>query len=143
MGGAATPETIEQTRKIAIPLGRDYQYHDDYLDCFGALHSFGKEIGRDIKDGKCTWPITQALVRASPAQWTILQDNYGRDDPIKVKKVLNVLTDLQIPQVYQKYAKKTHAAVQEEIARIDGMGLNRGIFDDLVYTDSLSFSSHF
>lgn len=132
LGGAATPETIKQTRKIAIPLGRDYQYHDDYLDCFGALHSFGKEIGRDIKDGKCTWPITQALIRASPAQWTILQNNYGRDNPIKIKKVLNLLSDLQIPQIYQEYAKQAHAIVQEEIARMDGMGLNRGIFDDLV-----------
>lgn len=132
LGEAATPETIEQTRKIAIPLGRDYQYHDDYLDCFGTLHNFGKEIGRDVKDEKCTWPITQALVRASPAQRAILQDNYGRDNPIKVKKVLNVMSDIQIPQIYQEYAKISHATVQKEVTWMDSMGLNRDIFDDLV-----------
>lgn len=126
LGGAATPEIIEQTRKIATSLGCYYQYHHDYLDCFG------EEIGRDIKDGKCSWPITQALVQASPAQWAVLQENYGQADPVKVKKVLNVLSELQILRIYQDYTKTAHAALREEIMQISSMGLNREIFDDLV-----------
>ena len=133
LGGTATPMAIEQTRKIAIPLGRDYQYQDDYLDCFGDLHNFGKEIGRDAKEGKCTWPIAHALVRATPEQKEVLQENYGRDNPTNVTKVLDVLSSLEIPQIYGAYEKEAYQTLKEEVARADDVdGLNRGMFDDLL-----------
>ena len=84
------PSTTVHPYKIAssilLSLGEYFQIQDDYLDYAGTPEQIGK-IGTDIVDNKCSWVINTALTLANPAQRVILDENYGRKDAEKEKKV--------------------------------------------------------
>ena len=84
------PSTTVHPYKIAssilLSLGEYFQIQDDYLDYADTPEQIGK-IGTDIVDNKCSWVINTALTLANPAQRVILNENYGRKDAEKEKKV--------------------------------------------------------
>ena len=63
---------LNETRTILSTLGLLFQIQDDVLDCFGDPTVTGK-IGTDIKDGKCTWLVVQALRRGTPSHQALIQ----------------------------------------------------------------------
>ncbi|XP_069688247.1 farnesyl pyrophosphate synthase-like [Periplaneta americana] len=100
MAGLKNEELIRQCNDIFLKLGELGQIYEDYIDCYGDPAISGK-IGTDIETRKCTWFIVTAMQRATPEQKAILQDCYGCQDPVKVKRVKEVYEELDLRSAYE------------------------------------------
>lgn len=120
-------------QSILIPLGEYFQIQDDFLDFAGTPEQIGK-IGTDILDNKCSWVINTALKVAGPDQRKILDENYGRKDVEKEKKVKEVFEELEIRKIYAGYEETTVASLKKqisEVVEVDG-GLKREVFESFL-----------
>lgn len=130
------PTTIrpyDVTLSILIPLGEYFQIQDDFLDFSGTPEQIGK-IGTDIIDNKCSWVINTALKLSTPEQRRVLDENYGRKDAEKEKKIKEIFEELRIRDVYAKYEEETVANLRQKIAEIVEVesGLKREIFESFL-----------
>ena len=96
-----TEDEIPNAEPILLKIGLLFQIQDDFLDCFGDPSIIGK-VGTDIQEGKCCWPIVNALVLCDDKQFEVLKDNYGLKDEINVKRVKDVYNELNLMDVYHK-----------------------------------------
>jgi farnesyl diphosphate synthase len=125
----ATPENLQQTHDILIPLGQYFQVQDDYLDAYGDPAVIGK-IGTDIQDNKCSWLINQALQRCNTEQRKLLDTAYGRKDGELEAKVKALYKELDLEKVYKEYEEKTVGEIRTKIAAIDeSQGLKKEVFE--------------
>uniref|UniRef100_A0A8C4WVY7 Farnesyl pyrophosphate synthase n=1 Tax=Eptatretus burgeri TaxID=7764 RepID=A0A8C4WVY7_EPTBU len=108
MVGIVSKEAHASAEAILLEMGQFFQIQDDYLDCFGEPEVTGK-VGTDIEDNKCSWLIVQALKMVTPEQRTLLEENYGCQDPEKVACVKAVYAELNLQTVYQQYEEKSYA----------------------------------
>jgi len=130
--GVATEKNLKQAHDILIPMGEYFQVQDDYLDNFADPNVLGK-IGTDIQDNKCSWLINQALKRASAEQRKVLEDNYGRKDGEKEKKVKVVFDELKLEQVYKDYEEERVGEIRKLIAQVDeSEGLKKEVFEEFL-----------
>lgn len=128
----ASDSNLKQARDILIPLGEYFQAQDDFLDVFGTPEQIGK-IGTDIQDNKCSWVINTAILRASPAQRKVLDENYGRKDKEMEERVKVVFRELEIEQVYREYEEKRVQEIRALIAGVDeSQGLKREVFESFL-----------
>jgi geranylgeranyl diphosphate synthase type II len=58
--GNANPNQLEALKIIGQSLGIGFQLQDDLLDLTASADTFGKEIGKDIREGKKTFLILQS-----------------------------------------------------------------------------------
>jgi geranylgeranyl diphosphate synthase, type I len=63
-----------------LPLGEAFQLRDDVLGVFGDPALTGKPAGDDLREGKRTVLVAEALERAAPAQEALLQRLLGDPD---------------------------------------------------------------
>ena len=125
----ASASNLKQAHDILIPLGEYFQIQDDYLDAFGDPSVIGK-IGTDIKDNKCSWLINQALLRATPEQRKVLEENYGRKDDDKEAKVKKLFKAMQLEKMYQEYEEKRVGEIRKMIDEVDeSEGLKKEVFE--------------
>lgn len=118
MCGINSEQDLKQVRDVLIPLGEYFQIQDDYLDCFGTPEQIGK-IGTDIKDNKCSWVVNQALLKVTPAQREILDNNYGKKDDASEQRVKDLFNELNISQTYTDYEESVVAKLREQIEKVD------------------------
>jgi geranylgeranyl diphosphate synthase type I len=76
--GGATPHLLEQLGRYGSPLGRAFQYRDDVLGVFGDEAVTGKPAGDDLREGKLTVLIANAMARSSEESAQRLDDLLGR-----------------------------------------------------------------
>ena len=125
----ASPSNLKQAHDILLPLGEYFQIQDDYLDAFGDPSVIGK-IGTDIKDNKCSWLINQALMRATPEQRNLLDEDYGRKDDAKEARVKKLFNELQLQKVYHEYEEKRTDGIRKLINAVDeSEGLKKEVFE--------------
>jgi farnesyl diphosphate synthase len=118
MTGLTNDQDLKQVRDILLPLGEYFQIQDDYLDCFGTPEQIGK-IGTDIKDNKCSWVINQALLKVTPEERAILDNNYGKKDDKSEQICKDLFKKLNIEQLYLDYEESIVAKLNEQIDSID------------------------
>ncbi|XP_036138826.1 farnesyl pyrophosphate synthase isoform X2 [Monomorium pharaonis] len=117
LAGIKDPEMFRQIKPILLKIGHLFQVQDDYLACFGNPEACGKD-NTDIEEGKCTWLVVTALQRATPEQRKIIEECYGRSDPEKVRRVIQLFTDLGLPDAYSIYEKETYNLLIAKIQQI-------------------------
>ena len=105
LAGASATEH-EALAKFGIPVGMAYQLVDDLLGMFGDPSETGKPAGDDIREGKRTVLIIEALRRVSPADRTRLENSLGDQD----------LTDEQVRDLIELV--RSSGAVEATEARI-------------------------
>ena len=59
--GGADDATVKAINEYALETGLGFQMYDDYLGVAGDSSKTGKSVGNDIRKGKCTCMITQAI----------------------------------------------------------------------------------
>lgn len=145
--GLATPENLKTAEDILIPMGEYFQVQDDYLDNFGDPKRIGK-IGTDIKEGKCSWLVIQALQNATPDQRKILEDNYGREGEANEAVIKKLYDDLELKDKYKEYEEEVAGdgklgklgELRVKISKIDeSKGLKKEVFStflDKIYKRS-------
>ncbi|RAK91857.1 farnesyl-pyrophosphate synthetase [Aspergillus costaricaensis CBS 115574] len=123
-----TPNNIQQTRDILVPLGSFYQFQNEYLDIFGNHRLTGK-IGTDIQENKCSWVIIQALRMCSTEQRHILLENYGqpsRDSAMECQRIFELLP---LREEYRLREDRVFGRLEASVCKLDeSEGLGKGIF---------------
>ncbi len=83
LGGALAGAGAAQLRgysAFSLPLGEAFQLRDDVLGVFGDPLVTGKPAGDDLREGKRTLLIAQALKDGSPADRQLINSTLGRAD---------------------------------------------------------------
>lgn len=95
-------------------LGQAFQLQDDYLDVYGDVELFGKNIGEDILTNKKTYMLIKALELADPETESELRGWIARrdfDPKEKIEAVVAIYNKLKIDQIAQEkinfYLKKS------------------------------------
>lgn len=120
ISGIEDPKIYAVTEEICVKMGVFFQIQDDYLDCYGDEKTIGK-IGRDIEDAKCGWLVVQALQVANQDQRKILEESYGKDDPMHVQRVKKLYQELNLAKKYQDYEDRTEKELRYAIAKVKGV----------------------
>jgi geranylgeranyl diphosphate synthase type II len=72
--GDATDTELDALRRFGDLIGQAFQIQDDLLDIVGDVKEFGKTIGGDIREGKKTFLLLEALARARGKDRKLLLD---------------------------------------------------------------------
>lgn len=101
----APQKDIDNLYQFGFNLGIAFQLQDDYLDSFGDVETFGKEIGGDILSNKKTFLMITALELAEGKiaeelnNWIALKEFNEKD---KIKAVLSIYNQLNLKQKSQQ-----------------------------------------
>ena len=102
MLGGASDEDCRRLRRFAVELGLAFQLQDDYLDVYGDVAEFGKNIGGDIVANKKTYMLIKALELADPETKEELWGWIERkefDHEEKIKAVTRIYDRLGIKEI--------------------------------------------
>ncbi|MET0518280.1 MAG: octaprenyl diphosphate synthase [Burkholderiaceae bacterium] len=69
----ATPVIEDACAGYGRALGTAFQLIDDVLDYEGDTHELGKNVGDDLREGKCTLPLLIAMERGTPDQRAVIR----------------------------------------------------------------------
>ncbi|MET1116360.1 MAG: polyprenyl synthetase family protein [Comamonas sp.] len=69
----STPPVEEACATYGQALGTAFQIIDDVLDYTGDTAEMGKNLGDDLREGKCTLPLIAAMQRATPEEAAIVR----------------------------------------------------------------------
>lgn len=127
--GVTDEKDLKQAQDILIPLGEYFQVQDDFLDCFGTPEQIGK-IGTDIKDNKCSWVVNQALLKVTPEQRKVLDENYGQKSDESEAVCKKLFKDLGIEQTYLDYEESVVGDIKKQIEALDE---SRGLKKQVLY----------
>eukprot|EP00823_Brevimastigomonas_motovehiculus_P009434 TRINITY_DN9095_c0_g1_i1.p1 TRINITY_DN9095_c0_g1~~TRINITY_DN9095_c0_g1_i1.p1 ORF type:complete len:404 (-),score=73.80 TRINITY_DN9095_c0_g1_i1:177-1340(-) len=109
--GMSSEKELQIAQKISVDIGEKFQIQDDYLDCYGDPKVIGK-VGTDIKDHKCSWLLVQALLKCSPEQLKIIQENYGKDDEKCEKKVKELYSAIGMKDIYMQQETSSYKNIK-------------------------------
>ncbi|MFA7243855.1 MAG: polyprenyl synthetase family protein [Patescibacteria group bacterium] len=77
MLAGANDREIKRLERYSYPLGTAFQIQDDILGMFGSEEKVGKPVTSDLKEGKKTLLILDALEKATPSQRDKILLNLG------------------------------------------------------------------
>lgn len=96
--GGGSLGNLELLYEAGKNIGLAFQVQDDYLDSFGNLEKFGKQIGGDIRANKKTFLLIKALETVNPAQKEELNHLLATNSPDKTDRVLKIFKDCKIDE---------------------------------------------
>ncbi len=88
----APVKDVENLYNLGISMGLGFQLQDDWLDCYGDQHKFGKPIGKDIINGKKTYLWILANQLAGKKEKTALNSVMENNKISQKKKIHDVLS---------------------------------------------------
>ncbi len=101
-------------------LGIAFQLQDDYLDAFGDLATFGKQVGGDIIENKKTYLYLKALEQATEAEQNSLdqlfsiQPTNNKDKITTIKAIfVDSKADVATKQAIEDYTKKAFDVLEK------------------------------
>ena len=77
----ADAQRIDQLGHFGLNLGIAFQLMDDILDYTSSEETFGKPVGKDLKEGKITLPLIYSLADLEPQEFKKLQDQFKNRNP--------------------------------------------------------------
>ena len=77
----AGAQRIDQLAHFGLNLGIAFQLMDDILDYTASEETFGKPVGKDLKEGKITLPLIYSLADLEPQEFKRLQDQFKNRNP--------------------------------------------------------------
>lgn len=91
----ASPRALKTLERVARPLGIGFQLRDDLLSAFGDPKRTGKPLGNDLKSGKRTVLLIEALRRTRGARRSSIQRVLGnaKATPAQLQRALTVIDD--------------------------------------------------
>ena len=101
----ADKKNLENISQFGINLGIAFQIQDDYLDTYGKVSNFGKQIGGDIIDRKKTFLYINALQLANAndrADLLKLFANKQIDNEKLIKKTINLFDNYNIKTIVKQ-----------------------------------------
>lgn len=104
---------VAALRTYGTDIGIAFQLRDDLLGVFGDPAVTGKPSGDDLREGKRTVLVAEALRRADPAAADLLRTSLGTDlDADTVDRLRALLTDLgAVDEVERRIAELTESGL--------------------------------
>lgn len=127
--GGAGPELLAALGRYGSPLGRAFQYRDDVLGVFGDQAVTGKPAGDDLREGKLTVLIANAMAAASAADATRLDELLGAD--LTAGQVAEARAIISASGALATTEQEIHGATTEAIAALDQAGTGTGALGGL------------
>lgn len=117
--GGADRELLDQLGAFGSPLGRAFQYRDDLLGVFGDSAVTGKPSGDDLREGKRTVLVAQALAAAGPAARAELEAGLGNPDldQVGVGRLQQLIIDTGARDEVEKMITHDHDQAMQALAR--------------------------
>lgn len=119
MYGGCSTETIELITEFGERLGVAFQLADDLIDIASESGETGKTPGTDLREGKRTLPVLNALASTDPAD-AELQDLLRSDlkDPRRLDRALELL---RVHPGMAAAREETLAVGRDAVAALDGL----------------------
>lgn len=132
LAGASQKE-LDKLENYTVPLGTAFQIQDDILGMFGTVEKIGKQVTSDLKEGKKTLLILDALEIALEEQKNIINRNLGNSKITDqdLKDVKKVLVDTGALEKSQQLAKKLARQGRDALAKLDVAGEGRDFLVDV------------
>ncbi len=119
----ASDETLARLEQYAQPVGVAYQLLDDLLGTFGDSVTTGKPSGDDLREGKRTVLVIEALSRLDAAHRAQLQEALG--DPALTEEQIATLVELiSSSGAVEATQELVNTLSSEGLAHLEGPGLN-------------------
>ncbi|WP_298286692.1 polyprenyl synthetase family protein [uncultured Lutibacter sp.] len=115
----SSDEDAEKIYKFGLFLGLAFQLQDDYLDTFGNVEDFGKQIGGDIMENKKTFLYLKTIELANSKDKKQLLNLYNTSTELqeKVTEVkdlfINYRVDRNIKNEIENYTQKAFDILTE------------------------------
>lgn len=87
----ASPEIEQACATYGQALGTAFQIIDDVLDYTGNAQEMGKNLGDDLREGKCTLPLIAAMQRGTPEQATIVRNAIEQGSTDQLDAVVEIV----------------------------------------------------
>src|SRR5579871_6834918 len=94
--GGATPDQEAALGKYGHDLGMAFQIVDDVLDLTASEDVLGKPVASDLREGKVTMAVIDALERCTP-------EERAKIEKILTDRAFNGVTHAQILEILQRY----------------------------------------
>ncbi len=89
---ADAPQDIEKACAVyGQALGTAFQIIDDVLDYAGDTQEMGKNLGDDLREGKCTLPLIAAMQRGTPEQAAIVRSAIEQGSTEQLQAVVQIV----------------------------------------------------
>jgi geranylgeranyl diphosphate synthase type I len=104
----ANKEFLDSLSKYAIPVGIAFQIQDDIIGVFGDEKKTGKPVGADIREGKKTLLITEAVKRSNDQQKKFIYSCLGNKNISlnDIEKVRDIIKETRSLEYSQEKAEK-------------------------------------
>jgi geranylgeranyl diphosphate synthase type I len=120
----ASPEALARLSRFAQPLGVAFQLRDDLLGAFGDPKETGKPFGSDIRSGKKTALVDEALGRLRPADRHVVSDTLGRRDATDAQ-VKTVVALFERSGARDAVERRLSQLAKKALSSLEGAGLSK------------------
>ncbi|XP_065205537.1 farnesyl pyrophosphate synthase-like [Planococcus citri] len=134
MAGVKYDHVAEDLEKIFSAFGIISLVQNDYNDIFDKTS--GKVLYEDIKYGKMSWFVLTALEHCNSDQKEILHDCYGKNDPDRIKAVVEVYQQLDLKGKYFKYMETMSRDISNFINKIEDVSMRKPLSDMLYQAEN-------
>jgi geranylgeranyl diphosphate synthase type I len=118
--GRAEPDLLDVVASAGDALGVAFQLHDDLLGMFGEPDVTGKPVGDDLREGKRTVLVAEAMARLDPRDAARLEAMLGvRDlDDSTVDEGLELISGSGAPEATADRIEALLARARDELAHL-------------------------
>ncbi|RDI13792.1 polyprenyl synthetase family protein [Comamonas sp. AG1104] len=117
----ATPEVEQACAAYGQALGTAFQIIDDVLDYTGNAQEMGKNLGDDLREGKCTLPLIAAMQRGNAEQAAIVRNAIEQGSTDQLDAVVEIVRSTGALDVARAAA---HAEAQRAIDALAALPSN-------------------
>ena len=119
---ADAPPAIEQAcATYGQALGTAFQIIDDVLDYTGDAAEMGKNLGDDLREGKCTLPLIAAMQRGTKEQAAIVRNAIEAGSSEQLATVIEIVRSTGALEIAQETA---HAEARRAMQALDALQEN-------------------
>lgn len=112
----SSPAVEQACATYGQALGTAFQIIDDVLDYTGDTAEMGKNLGDDLREGKCTLPLIAAMQRATPEQAAIVRQAIEQGSTEQLATVIAIVQETGALDVARAAA---HAEAHRAIDALD------------------------
>ena len=105
-------------------VGEAFQLRDDVLGAFGDSSDTGKPVGDDLREGKPTWLLAEAMAAADDPQREVLAKVGSAIDEAGIAAVQEVMVALGVvDRAEERIVRRT----EEAVAALEGSGIEESV----------------
>jgi len=130
----ASQENQQSIYDFGEQIGLAFQLQDDFLDTFGNVETFGKQIGGDIIENKKTWLYLKTLTLANEQDTLELKHLYTTNlpDSSKIEQVKSLFIKYKTPELIQNEIDTYSQKAMQILNLLDFKDVQKKVLESLM-----------